>query len=347
MKYRLLGRSGLRVSEICLGTMTFGEEWGWGASKEESRRIFETFASRGGNFLDTANRYTEGTSEKWVGELIAPERERFVLATKYTLTMRPDDPNGSGNHRKNLVQSLDASLKRLRTDYIDLYWLHAWDYLTPIEEVVRALDDVVRSGKVLYVGISDTPAWIVSRANTIAELRGWSPFIALQIEYSLVERTAERELLPMAHALDLAVTPWATLGGGLLTGKFSRGGPRGATRLKEGSARLKEAPLAIARAVDAVADSIGRPSSQVALAWVRAQRGNIVPIVGARTSEQLAECLGALDSPLGEEEIARLDEASRIPLGFPHDFLRQDPIRKLVRSDKHPDIESHREGWLP
>ncbi|RPJ45137.1 MAG: aldo/keto reductase, partial [Candidatus Latescibacterota bacterium] len=277
MKYRLLGRSGLRVSELCLGTMTFGEEWGWGASKEESRKIFDLFAELGGNFVDTANRYTEGTSEKWVGEFLGAERHRFVLGTKYTLITRPDDPNGSGNHRKSLVRSLEESLRRLGTDFVDLYWVHAWDFRTPIEEVMRALDDVVRAGKVLYAGVSDTPAWIVSRANTIAELRGWTPFVALQVEYSLVERTVERELLPMARALDLAVTPWAPLGAGVLTGKFTRGARPAATRLKEGSSKLGERPLAIARAVDAVADARGVPSSQVALAWLRSRRGNVIP----------------------------------------------------------------------
>ena len=189
MRYKLLGKTGLRVSELCLGTMTFGEEWGWGASKEESRRIFDAFADAGGNFVDTANLYTGGTSEKFVGDFLKGRRERFVLATKYTLNMAPDDPNGGGNHRKNLVQSLDASLKRLNTDYIDLYWVHAWDGMTPLEETMRALDDVVRAGKVLYVGISDAPAWVVSRANTLAELKDWSPFAALQIQYNLADRT--------------------------------------------------------------------------------------------------------------------------------------------------------------
>ena len=193
MRYKLLGRTGLRVSELCLGTMTFGEEWGWGASKEASRAIFDAFADAGGNFVDTANLYTGGTSETFVGEFLKGRRGRFVLATKYTLNMAPDDPNGGGNHRKNLVQSLDASLKRIGTDYIDLYWVHAWDGMTPLEETMRALDDVVRAGKVLYVGISDAPAWVVSRANTLAELKSWSPFAALQIQYNLADRTPERE----------------------------------------------------------------------------------------------------------------------------------------------------------
>jgi aryl-alcohol dehydrogenase-like predicted oxidoreductase len=347
MKYKLLGASGLRVSEIVLGTMTFGEEWGWGASKEESRKIFDAYAARGGNFLDTANRYTEGTSEKWVGEFVGSERDRFVIGTKYTLSMRFDDPNGSGNHRKNLVRSLDASLRRLGTDHVDLYWLHAWDFLTPIEEVMRALDDVVRAGKVLYVGVSDTPAWIVSRANTLAELRGLSPFVALQVEYSLVERTPERELLPMARALDLAVTPWAPLGSGLLTGKFTRREAEAGARLKPDSKKRSETNLAIAREVDAVAEEIGRPSSHVALSWLRSRPGNILPIVGARTAAQLEESLGCLDFELRDEDVRRLDEASRIPLGFPHDFLAGEYVRRIVLGDKGSDIESHRKEWLP
>jgi aryl-alcohol dehydrogenase-like predicted oxidoreductase len=222
MKNHLLGKSGLRVSEICLGAMTFGEEWGWGASKEECRKIFNVYVDTGGNFIDTANKYTEGTSEKYVGEFISGDRERFVLATKYTSNTKRGDPNAGGNHRKNMIQSLNASLKRLNTDYIDLYWVHAWDPFTPIEEVMRSLDDMVKSGKILYAGISDAPAWIVSQANTIANQRGWTEFTGLQIEYNLIERTSERELLPMANALDIGVTAWSPLGNGILTGKYNK-----------------------------------------------------------------------------------------------------------------------------
>lgn len=222
MRYKLLGRSGLRVSELALGTMTFGTEWGFGVGKDESRRMFDAFAEAGGNFLDTANAYTEGTSEKYVGEFIASDREHWIVATKYTMATRPNDPNFVGNHRKNMIQSVEGSLRRLDTGYIDLYWVHAWDFLTSVEEVMRGLDDLVRQGKVVYVGVSDTPAWVVSRANTLAELRGWSPFVALQIRYSLIDRTAERDLLPMARALDLAVTPWSVVGAGVLSGKYNR-----------------------------------------------------------------------------------------------------------------------------
>ena len=211
MKYYLLGKSGLRVSEICLGTMTFGEEWGWGSSKEESREVFKKYVDSGGNFIDTASNYTAGTSERYVGEFIAGDRDRFVIATKYTSNIRAGDPNAGGNQRKNMMQSLERSLRSLNTDYIDLYWIHAWDRLTPIEETMRALDDMVKLGKVLYIGISDAPAWVVSQANTLADLRGWTEFISIQIEYSLIERTSERELFPMARTLDIGVTAWSPL----------------------------------------------------------------------------------------------------------------------------------------
>jgi aryl-alcohol dehydrogenase-like predicted oxidoreductase len=220
MKYRLLGNSGLRVSEAALGTMTFGEDWGWGAAKDEARKVYDAFRDAGGNFIDTANFYTNGTSESFLGEFMKGHREGVVLATKYTNAVPGKDPNAAGNQRKNMFQAVNASLKRLGTDYLDLYWVHIWDQLTPVEEVVRGLDDLVRQGKVLYVGISDAPAWWVAQANTLAQLRGWSPFVGLQIEYSLIERTVERELIPMAKALNLGVAAWSPLAKGLLTGKY-------------------------------------------------------------------------------------------------------------------------------
>jgi aryl-alcohol dehydrogenase-like predicted oxidoreductase len=325
MRYRLLGKTGLRVSELCLGAMTFGEDWGWGASPEESRKMFERFAEAGGNFIDTANYYTNGASERIVGELVRPERERFVVATKYTLSSRPQDPNGGGNHRKSLVQSLDASLRRLGLEYVDLYWVHVWDRLTPIEETLRALDDVVRAGKVLHVGISDAPAWVVSRGNAIAELRGQSAFAAVQVPYSLLERSTERELLPMAETLGLAVTIWGALGSGVLTGKFGGKQRPAGTRLGDnewGTAALNPRSLAIAAEVDRVAREVDRTSSQVALAWVRAQkRGNLIPILGARRLAQLDDNLGALTLALSGEHLERLDAVSRIERGFPLDLL--------------------------
>jgi aryl-alcohol dehydrogenase-like predicted oxidoreductase len=345
MRYKLLGASGLRVSELCLGTMTFGTEWGWGADKAASRGMFDAFVAAGGNFIDTANRYTEGTSERWLGEFVAADRERFVLATKYTLFTRRDHPNASGNHRRNLVRSLEDSLKRLGTDYIDLYWLHAWDFTTPVEEVMRALDDMVRAGKVLYIGISDTPAWIVSRANMLAELRGWSRFVALQVEYSLAQRSAERDLLPMARALDLAVTPWAALGRGLLSGKYNRPDYDPA---EGGRAQMNgmtdEKRLALAAQVVAVAQDAGVSPAQVALAWLRQRPGVVIPIVGARTPEQLADNLGAAELTLDVAQLTALDEASRIELGFPHDFLAGDTVRNLTMGGYQDLIDNHREG---
>src|SRR4030043_1996309 len=277
MRYKLLGRSGLRVSELCLGAMTFGEELGWGASKEESRRIFDAFMEAGGNFIDTANYYTGGTSERFVGEFVSAERGRFVIATKYTLNMSPDDPNAGGNHRKNMARALEESLRRLRTDYVDLYWVHAWAPMTPLEETMRALDDMVRAGKILYVGISDAPAGGVSRANILAGLLGWRAFAGLQIPYSLIERTPERELLPMAPAPDIAVTPWGILGGGVLTGKYKEGRPRpkdarNGSQDAWGDLYLTERNMRIAEEVERVAKGIGRTTAQIAGAWVRPRR---------------------------------------------------------------------------
>jgi aryl-alcohol dehydrogenase-like predicted oxidoreductase len=339
MRYRLLGKSGLRVSELALGTMTFGETWGWGASPDESRRIFEAFLEAGGNFVDTACNYTDGESERILGELIQPERERLVVATKYTLTARRDDPNAGGNHRKNLVQTVEGSLRRLRTEYVDLLWLHMWDGLTPVEEVVRALDDLVTAGKVLYVGLSDTPAWVVSRAVTMAELSGRARPVALQHPYSLADRDAENELLPMAQALDLAVTTWGVLEGGALTGKYLAGSdePRRYDAVGE---RVNT----IAREVVAVADELGATAGQVATAWVLAQPWPIIPIVGARSEAQLRENLGALEVELTDEQLERLSEASGFRLGFPRSFLESDHVRGLIFGDTFELIDSAQTG---
>lgn len=346
MKYKLFGHSGLRVSEICLGTMTFGEEFGWGTSKEESRKVYETFLAAGGNFLDTANYYTRGTSEKFLGEFIALERERVVLATKYSLTTNPKDPNASGNHRKNMVQALNASLKRLKTDYIDLYWVHAWDFVTPVEEVIRALDDMVRAGKVLYIGISDTPAWIVSRANAIAELRGWSSFIGLQLEYSLIERTIEREYFPMARALDLAIAAWSPLGMGVLTGKYLQSASQD-SRFKInqqwGKSYLTERNLLIAKTVADIANEIGKSPTQVALNWIRQhEEVMVIPIIGAKRVDQLKDSLGCLEFELTSEQITRLNEVSHIDLGFPHDFLKKEDMRRIIYGENTDLISGHR-----
>ena len=331
MRYKLLGKSGVRVSELCLGTMTFGEDWGWGAAKPECEKIFRSFVDAGGNFIDTSCNYTNGTSEKFVGEFIANDRDRFVVGTKYSLSMRGKDPNAGGNHRKNLIQSLNASLKRLRTDYVDLLWLHMWDYVTPIEEIMRAFDEVVREGKVRYVGISDTPAWVVARANAIAELRGWTPFVSIQVPYSLADRDVERELIPMAQATGLAVCAWAALAQGLFTGKYTRGFEEdGVGRLSRPDWKPSEGSRNIAKQLDAIAKEAGLPSSHLALNWLRQQKGTVIPIIGATKVSQMTANLQCLNSRLTEEQMRQLNEISKIDLGFPRGFLESDDVRSLI-----------------
>jgi aryl-alcohol dehydrogenase-like predicted oxidoreductase len=339
MRYQLLGHSGLRVSELALGTMTFGEDWGWGASREESRKILERFAESGGNLVDTANNYTDGTSERFVGEFIASDRDHFIVATKYSLTERREDPNFGGNHRKNLVRSLEGSLQRLGTDRVDLLWLHMWDGMTPVDEVLRTMDDMARAGKVLYVGFSDTPAWVVAQSVAVAELRGWAPPVAIQAPYSVLDRGVERDLLPMARANDLAVTVWGMLEGGTLTGKY-RAADRGATRYEGAS----EKELAAGDAVADLARETGRSSAQVAINWIRARRdrAQIVPIIGARTVDQLDDALGCLEFELTPDETARLDAVAPIDLGFPHSFLASEHVRGLIFGDTFDRIENHR-----
>ncbi len=331
MQYKLLGNSGLRVSELSLGTMTFGEEWGWGTAKEECKPIFDAYTSAGGNFIDTANYYTQGSSETILSDLIKIDRDYFVLATKYTLNMNPKNLNAGGNHRKNLMQSVHASLKRLDTDYIDLLWLHAWDFTTPADEVMRALDDLVRMGKVLYIGISDAPAWIVAHCNTLADLRGWTQFVGLQIQYNLIERTVERDLLPMAEHFGISVLAWGPLASGILTGKYNPANTESQDkRLKDNNPRLTDSNFAIVDNVLNIAKEINRPPSQVALNWVRQKAKNIIPIIGARNLNQLNDNLACLDFSLSPEQMAQLDECSKIKLGFPHEFLQSDNVQKLV-----------------
>jgi aryl-alcohol dehydrogenase-like predicted oxidoreductase len=325
LSYRTFGRTGLKVSELCLGTMTFGEDWGWGADRAECARMLETFAAAGGNFVDTASNYTNGSSETIVGELLGARRDRFVVATKYSLSVDHSDPNAGGNHRKSLVRSLEQSLRRLRTDYVDLLWLHMRDATTPIEEAVRALDDQVRLGKVLYVGISDSPAWVVAQANTLAELRGWSPFAGLQLPYSVADRDPERELLPMAAALGLTVTPWGVLGQGVLTSKTL-------SELRWPQDRLSPRSAAVRDAVHEVAAEAGADPAQVAIAWLRArpEPPAIVPIVGARTAAQLETTLAVVSVALTDEQMARLDAAGAPELGFPRAFLESKSVRELI-----------------
>ncbi len=348
MRYRPLGRSGLKVAELCLGTMTFGEASGFGADEAECRKMFDAYLAAGGNFIDTANIYTAGTSERMLSRMIAAERARLVVATKYSMTTDPQDPNAGGNSRKNLQQSLDASLKRLGTDYVDLYWVHAWDALTPLEELMRALDDAVRAGKVLYTGFSNVPAWVVARAQTMAELQGGSRFVALQLHYSLAERSVERELLGCAQALGLAVTAWSPLAGGVLTGKYAASAderarqPGRLTTTGWGKGFLTERHLALAAAVREVAHGIDRTPAQVALRWLMQRPGGVIPIIGVRSALQLDDLLGATAFSLDEAALATLDAASPIDIGYPMALLNGVPGRKMVHGQHHDSVEPAR-----
>jgi aryl-alcohol dehydrogenase-like predicted oxidoreductase len=343
--YRLLGRSGLRVSPLSLGAMTFGSAWGWGADEADTRKMIDVYLDRGGNFVDTASTYTKGESERLLGQIMGDRRDRIVLATKYSMSLDPTDPNGGGNGRKSLRRSVERSLRQLQTDYIDLLYLHVWDHTTPIEEVLRGLDDLVQAGKVLYIGLSDIPAWQAARMQTTADLRGWSPLVALQIEYSLIERTVERELIPMAAELGLGVIPWSPLGSGVLTGKYSRAdldvevstdpGAGGRRNVALANGSLTAHNLDVADVVVSVAEEVGRTPAQVALAWTLLNPAVTSPIVGARTVAQLEDNLGALDVVFDEGQRARLDEASAVVLGFPHDFMREGGMaRRVVMGDK-------------
>ena len=334
MRYRILGNSGLRVSEAALGAMTFGDDWGWGAAKDEARKVYDAFREAGGNFVDTANIYTNGTSESFLGEFMEGHRQSVVMATKYTNAFPGTDPNAAGNHRKSMVQAVEASLKRLKTDYIDLYWVHIWDQITPVEEVMRGLDDLVRAGKVLYVGISDAPAWWVAQANTLAHLRGWSPFIGLQIEYSLIERTVERELVPMAKALNLGLIAWSPLANGVLTGKYhghgsSEPGRMSSDMMKEFLPEQQRTDRIVA-AVKTVSDETGCSMAQVALAWLRYRLVLVIPIIGARKLSQLQDNLASFDVTLSADQLKILDEASQIELGFPHDMYAKEMVGALA-----------------
>jgi aryl-alcohol dehydrogenase-like predicted oxidoreductase len=340
--YRQLGRSGLRVSPLALGAATFGNEWGWGAEQDEARKLFDLYVERGGNFVDTAVTYTNGTSEQMLGEFAKGRRDSLVLATKYTTLRRPDDPNSGGASRKNLFGSVETSLRRLGTDYIDLLYLHVWDSTTPVEEILRGLDDLVQQGKVLYVAISNTPAWQIARMQTIADLRGWSPLVALQLEYNLVERTGERDLIPMAQELGLGTVLWSPLAGGVLTGKYSRedlttppsdGGGSVRKSFNVALGGVTERRLAIVDVVKEVAGELGRTPAQVGLAWALQNPAVTAPIVGARTADQLRENLGALEVELTPYQLERLDEVSAIDLGFPHAMLAGDHIRAQTRGN--------------
>ncbi|WP_317178369.1 aldo/keto reductase [Pectobacterium sp. HCp5_1] len=326
MKYTTFGRNtGLRVSELSLGTGNFGTGWGYGSEKEQAKQVFDRYANAGGNFIDTADAYQLGQSEQMVGEFIAADRDHFVVATKYTLSAMPDAGiSQTGNSRKNMISSVENSLKRLNTDRIDVLWAHFDDQLTPLEEIVRAFDDLIRAGKIQYAGLSNFPAWRIARADTIAELRGWSRIAGIQVEYSLVQRTAERELLPMAEAMGLAATLWSPLGGGLLTGKY-RQSKEG--RLIGFGGRLvhTEQDTTLLDEVFRVANDLNVMPIHIAIAWLRHKSArastSLIPILGSRTLAQLDDTLLALNVTLSDELVARLDEVSAISLGTPHDQI--------------------------
>ncbi|MDK1387835.1 aldo/keto reductase [Sinorhizobium sp. 8-89] len=337
--YRLLGRSGLRVSPMSLGTMTFGSDWGWGADIAEARRIFDLYVDRGGNFIDTSVNYTDGAAERFLGEFIGEKRERLVIATKFTMARESGNPNSGGNHRLNMMRSVEQSLRQLGTDRIELFYLHGWDFTTQPEEVMRGLDDLVRSGKILYLGICNTPAWRISQMQTLADLRGWSPFVALQVEYSLVERTVEHELMPMAAALGIGVLPWSPLGGGVLAGKYARSDVQesreaAVSPTRKGviasSGHLTERSIEIADEVRAVAEELGSTASRVSLAWTLANRTVVSPVMGARTVAQAEDNLGALDLVLSPEHLDRLNRVSAPDPIFPARFVERPLVQQLI-----------------
>jgi aryl-alcohol dehydrogenase-like predicted oxidoreductase len=324
--YVTLGHSGLRVSPFCLGAMTFGEEWGWGSSVKDSEAIIDRFLERGGNFIDTANGYTKGHSEKIIGDHLGrhtAKRDRVVIATKFLTNMYRSDPNGGGSSRKAIMAQCEQSLRRLQTSYIDLYWMHAWDSTTPIQETMRALDDLVREGKVRFIGFSDTPAWKCAEAQTIATFRGWSPLIALQIEYSLLQRTVEGELIPMARELGLGVTPWSPLARGVLSGKYARSdhGKHEPGRGERVTSSLDDKAYDIVDELGRIAKELDSTVSRVALAWVASRPGVTSTILGARTMQQLDDNLAAADVSLTTAQIAKLDALSTPQLPFPVNML--------------------------
>lgn len=338
MRYKLLGRSGLRVSELALGTMTFGEDWGWGASKDVSKQIFDVFAEAGGNFIDTSCNYTNGTSEKFIGEFIKSERDRFVVATKYSLRVgkgHAADPNYGGNSRKSMVRSVEESLKRLDTDHIDVLYLHMWDFRTPVEEVLQSVTNLIASGKVLYFAFSDTPAWVVSYAIAKSADFGWASPAALQVPYSIMDRSVERAEIPMANEHGLSILAWGLLEGGILSGKYSQ--PSDEPRRES---KVSEREMQTGAAVANIAQEIGCLPAQVAIAWARQQNKNIIPILGCRTLKQAQDNLGCLNINLTSPRIEALNSLTDFKLGFPLSFLKGDHVGGLLFGETLKKLET-------
>jgi aryl-alcohol dehydrogenase-like predicted oxidoreductase len=340
MKYKILGKSGLRVSELCFGTMTFGMEWGYGADKSESRKLFTSFCEAGGNFFDTANRYTEGSSELWLGEFVRENRcrDEVVLATKYSLFTGAGKINDGGNHRKNLVQSVEGSLKRMGTEYIDILYIHAWDFTVDEEELMRNLNYLLADGKVLHIAISDSPAWKAARCNSIAAFRGWQPFTAFQAEYSLITRDVERDIIPLCEADAMPLLAWGALGGGALTGKYLGKTPESG-RVKPDSKRRNEKSVAIAEVVQRIAKQKEIPAPAVALRWLMQGKVPVIPIIGARNADQLSQNMHATSIELSVEEMETLNAVSSLELGWPHDFLRSEQVMHVLHGGLAESID--------
>lgn len=350
MRYKLFGYTGLRVSELCLGTMTFGENWGWGSGRQEARAVFDAFLDAGGNFFDTADMYTAGESERLLGEFVRGQRERCVVATKYSAVREADHPLASGNSRKHLVDAVHGSLQRLGTDYIDMLWVHCWDFMTPVEEVMRGLDDLVAAGKVCYVGISNAPAWVVAKANTVASLRGWTPFSGLQLKYNVLDRDIEPEFLPLARDMDLALTAWSPLAGGVLSGKYRRddlASTQDSKRATLYQGRLPDLAWTVADAVSAVAEDCGVSASQVALAWLRQRDPRVIPVIGARTLPQLKDNLASVDLTLSDDQMAGLNALASPTMPFPHDLLHSPDQIQRSYGGFFERIDQHRSRLFP
>jgi len=338
MDYKLLGKTGIKVSELCLGTMTFGTDWNFGSDKEESQRVFDAFVNAGGNFFDTANIYTTGTSEKYLGEFMNSERDNLVIASKYSLT-ESNKINLSGNSRKNMTQSVEGSLKRLGTDYIDLYYVHAWDFLVAPEELMRNLEYLLTTGKILSIGISDTPAFITSRCNTLAELRGWNQFAAYQVEYCLTERTADREIIPLCEHDDMLFCGFGPLAAGLLSGKYLEENSNPKRMTKGVSARLSERNLAMSAEIKALAKEIGHTPSQVAIRWAMQMVKKSSPIFGARSLKQCEENLKVLGFSLTTEQMEKLNVISKIGPNNPNDFLKLPRLEEILYAGQKGKIK--------